>query len=120
MDQITYSEIYYSVVIFFLDRLTNYLRVLIEYYDYLTKLVELKVLDDHEKFLIFIKKASCFYPYEYPKYSFYMEIADDTYKTTLYRLRYLLKFNSVKFEKPFILKLRRLIEKIYNKESNLK
>jgi len=116
MSQITYYEIYYSIAIFFIDRLTTYLEVLIKYYEYLTKLVELKVLNDHEKFLIFIKKASCFYPYEYPKSSFYMEIANDNYKTTLYRLRYLLKFNSVKFEKPFIVKLRHLVEKFYNKK----
>jgi len=116
MNQITYSEIYYSIAIFFLDRLTSYLEVLIEYYKYLTKLVELKVLNDHEKLLIFIKKANSFYPYEYPKSSSYVEIADDTYKTSLHRVRYLLKFNSVKFEKPFIVKLRRMVEKLYNKK----
>lgn len=116
MDQITYSEIYYSVAIFFLDKVTSYLEVLIEYYKYLTKLVELKVLNDHEKLLIFIKKANSFYPYEYPKANSYMQIADDTYKTTLHRLRYLLKFNNVKFEKPFIVKLRRLVENLYNKK----
>jgi len=54
--------------------------------------------------------------YNYPNYDYYKDIAEKTYKENLYKLRYLFKFNSVKFEKPFIVRLTHLVEKLYNKE----
>jgi hypothetical protein len=114
--QITYYEAYCSVIGLILDGLTNYLLVLIEYYEYLTKLAETKVLSNDEKFLIFTNKTNSFYAYNYPNYSYYKDIALKHYQDSLYRLRYLLKFNSVKFENPFIIKLTNIVEKLYSKK----
>jgi hypothetical protein len=113
--QTTYYDVYCSIISLFMDKVTTYLEALTKYYDYLTNLVKLKVLNDHEKFLIFTNKASSFYAYNYPNYDSYKDLAEEKYKENLYRLRYLLKFNSVKFEKPFITKLTHLVEKLYNK-----
>lgn len=113
---ISYYDIYYSIIASLINKLTTYLEIIIKYYEYLTKLVKIKVLNNDEKYLIFTNKASNFYAYEYPKSDIYMNIAENRYKNKLYRLRYLLKFNDVKFEKSFIQRLRRLVEKLYDKE----
>lgn len=114
-DQITYYDAYCSIVESFIDNLSSYVKVLNTYFEYLTKLVEIKILNNQEKFLIFTSITKNFYNYNYPSYSYYKEIADKSYKENLYRLRYLIKFNSVKFEKPFIVRLTHLVEKLYNK-----
>lgn len=46
----------------------------------------------------------------------YMVIAKESYLKALKKSAYLLMINSVKFEKPFISKLTRLVKNIYNKE----
>lgn len=119
---ITSDEIYYSVTTSLVNKWTTYYEDILKYYEYLTKLVKIKVLNDYEKLLIFTNKASNFYTYEYPENSpartrtKLMEVAFDNYWKKLDRLRYLLKFNEVKFEKPFIGRLKRMVEKLYNKE----
>ena len=113
--QITYYDVYSSIVELFVDNLSSYLTILNKYFEYLTKLVELKILNDHEKFLIFISLVNNYY-YNYPNYEYYKKIANRKYIQNLYRLRYLLKFNNVKFEKPFIRKLIDLVENLYNKK----
>jgi len=114
--QVSYYDVYCSITALFLEKFTSYLDVLIKYYEYLTKLVKIKVLNDHEKLLIFTNKANSFSAYNYPNYDYYKSIAEKKYKEDLYRLRYLLKFNSVKFEKPFITRLTDITEKLYNKK----
>lgn len=114
--QTTYYEAYCSVLGLILDGLTSYLLVLNKYYEYLTKLVAIKVLSDKEKLLIFTKKTDKFYAYKYPNYSYYKDLALKSYQDSLYRLRYLLKFNSVKFENPFIVRLTNLVEQLYGKK----
>jgi len=114
--QVTYYELYFSIVSLFISNLTSYLEVLTKYYEYLTNLVKLKVLSNHEKYLIFINKANSFFSYTYPKYNTYKNVAEKRYLEDLYKLRYLLKFNSVKFENPFITKLTRIVEKLYSKK----
>jgi hypothetical protein len=113
---ITFYEMYYSFTTSLVNKLNNYLAIIMKYARYLTKLVKLNVLDKHEKILVLTNKASNFYAYEYPKSNEFINIAENMYLKKLYRLRYLLKFNTVKFEKPFIVKLRRLVEKLYDKE----
>ena len=114
--QITYYDAYCSIAESFIDDLSTYLKVLSKYYEYLTKLVEIKVLSNREKFLIFMNLVDSLNTYNYPNYDYYKDIAEKTYKENLYKLRYLFKFNSVKFEKPFIVRLTHLVEKLYNKE----
>ena len=114
--QITFYDAYSSILESFINETSTYLKALSIYYIYLTKLVEEKVLNNKDKYLIFIKFASYFYNYNYPNYDYYKSIADKSYKKSLYRLQYLLKQNSVKFEKPFIMKLTHLVERLYGKK----
>jgi hypothetical protein len=114
--QITFYDAYSFIVESFINETSTYLKALIAYYDYLTNLVERKILNNNDKYLIYTKFANYFYNYNYPSYDYYKSIADKNYKEKLYRLQYLLKLNSVKFEKPFIIKLSHLIEKLYNKK----
>lgn len=116
MKQITYYDAYCSIVESFIDNLSSYVKVLSKYFEYLTKLVQIKILSNQEKFLIFTNITNNFYNYNYPNFYSYKELADKRYKKNLYRLRYLFKFNSVKFEKPFIARLTHLVEKLYNKK----
>jgi hypothetical protein len=114
--QITYCDVYFSIVELFIENFSGFLNILNKYFEYLTKLVQIKILNHHEKFLIFISLVNNFYTYNYPDYEYYKKTADIKYLKDLHRLRYLLKFNSVKFEKPFIRKLINLVENLYNKK----
>ena len=113
--QITY-DFYFYITEFFINNLNAYLLVLNKYFEYLTNLVKLKVLNNKEKFAIFTNKTNNFYAYNYPNYYNFKNIVEKRYLENLYKLQYLLKFNSVKFEKPFILKLTQIVEELYNKK----
>ena len=97
--QITYYDLYFSIVGLYIENISSYLNILNKYFEYLTKLVQIKILTKYEKFLIYINIVNTFYIYNYPDYEYYKKIAERKYLKDLYRLRYLLKFNSVKFEK---------------------
>jgi hypothetical protein len=114
--QITFYDAYSYIVESFIDETSLYLKALNNYFKYLTRLVEIKILNNREKYLIFIKIANKFNTYSYPDYDYYKNIAEKRYMDSLYKLRYLLKLNSVKFEKPFILRLTELVENLYNKK----
>jgi hypothetical protein len=113
--EITY-DFYFYITEFFIKNLNIYLVVLNRYYQYLTNLVKLKVLNDNEKFIIYTNKTNSFYAYNYPTYYDFKSIVEKRYLENLYKLQYLLKFNSVKFEKPFIIKLTQIVEELYNKK----
>jgi hypothetical protein len=113
--QMTY-DFYFYIAEFFINNLNAYLVILNKYFEYLTNLAKLKVLNNNEKFIIFTNKTSSFYAYNYPSYYDFKNIVEKRYLENLYKLQYLLKFNSVKFEKPFILKLTRIVEELYNKK----
>ena len=114
--QLTYYEVYYSIISSFIDNLTIYLEALTKYYEYLTNLVQLNVLNNHEKYLIFISKFNGFFAYDYPNYNTYKNLAEKRYLESLYELRYALKFNTIKFEKPFIRELTNLVQRLYSKK----
>ena len=118
-EQVTYQEVYYSILNLFIENLSSYLSVLIKYFEYLTKLVQNKILSNNERFLIFTNLLKILYTFNYPDYEYYKKKANRKYLKNLYRLRYLLKFNSVKFEKPFVTRLIHLLEKLYNKKIEL-
>ena len=118
-EQITYKEVYYSILNLFIENLSSYLSVLNKYFEYLTKLVQNKILSNNERFLIFTNLLKILYTFNYPDYEYYKKKANRKYLKNLYRLRYLLKFNSVKFEKPFVTRLIHLLEKLYNKKIEL-
>jgi hypothetical protein len=52
----------------------------------------------------------------YDNFEKYMAVAKDNYKKNLKKYLYLLMISNAKFEKPFILRLARLVKSIYNKE----
>jgi len=114
--QITFYDAYYSILNLFIDNLSKYLSVLNKYFEFLTKLVQIKILSNSEKSLIFTNLLKNLYTFNYPDYEYYKKKADRKYLKSLYRLQYLLKFNSVKFERPFITRLINLIERLYNKK----
>jgi hypothetical protein len=114
--QITFYDAYYSILNLFIDNLSKYLSVLNKYFEFLTKLVQIKILSNSEKSLIFTNLLKNLYTFNYPDYEYYKKKADRKYLKSLYRLQYLLKFNSVKFERPFITRLISLIERLYNKK----
>jgi hypothetical protein len=116
---ITFYDAYSSIIKSFINERSGYLEKLNKYFEYLTNLVEEKILSNNERFLIFTKIINNFNLYKYPSYGYYKDIADKSYKKNLYGLRYLLKFNSIKFEKPFSAKLIHLIEKLYSKKIEL-
>jgi Mitochondrial ribosomal protein (VAR1) len=111
--EITYN---FYITEFFIKNLNTYLVVLNKYFKYLTSLVKLKVLNNNEKFIIFTNKTNSFYAYNYPSYYDFKSTVEKRYLENLYKLQYLLKFNNVKFEKPFILNLTRIVEELYNKK----
>ena len=90
LKQSTYYEVYFSIISLFISNLTSYVQVLTKYYEYLTNLVKLKVLNNDEKYLIFINKANSFFSYTYPKYNTYKSVAQKRYLEDLHKLRYLL------------------------------
>jgi hypothetical protein len=112
----TFYDIYCSITLLLVNNLTTYLKVLIEYYKYLTDLVNIKILNNNEKFFLFNNRISNFSSYSYPNYISYKNTAEDKYKENLYKLRYFLMFNNIKFEKSFTTKLIYIIEKLYNKK----
>ena len=114
--QITFYDTYCSILKLFIDNLSNYLSVLNKYFEFLTKLVQIKILSNNEKSLIFTNLLKNLYTFNYPDYEYYKKKANRKYLKSLYRLQYLLKFNSVKFERPFITRLINLIERLYNKK----
>lgn len=114
--QKTFYDGYSSIVESFIYETSTYLKALSRYFVFLTELVNLKVLNNSEKLLIFLKVTKYLNSYSYPDYGYYKDIADKSYNKKLYKLRHLLKFNSVKFEKPFMGKLTHLVEKLYNKK----
>ena len=114
--QTTFYDTYFSILNLFIDNLSNYLSVLNKYFEFLTKLVQIKILSNSEKSLIFTNLLNNLYTFNYPDYEYYKKKADRKYLKSLYRLQYLLKFNSVKFERPFITRLINLIERLYNKK----
>jgi hypothetical protein len=116
---ISFYDAYSSIMKSFINERSDYLEKLNKYFEYLTNLVEGKILSNNERFLIFTNIIKNLNLYKYPSYDYYKAVADKSYKKSLYGLRYLLKFNSIKFEKSFSAKLIHLIEKLYSKKIEL-
>jgi hypothetical protein len=114
---ITFFNVYYTILELLINNLSNYLNMLNKYYKHLNELVKIEVLSNYERLLIFTNLIKFYtYTYKYPYYKYYKKRANKKYLKNLYRLRYLLKFNTVKFEKPFITRLIDIIEGLYNKK----
>ena len=112
----TYNEVYYSTVAKLMGKLTNYLETMVGYYRYLNELVNTNIISEDEKLLLYTDLAGQFNSFKYPKADRYRELAKMSYTKKLIRYLYLLKFNSVKFDNIFILKLKRMVENLYGKK----
>lgn len=98
----------------------RYLRNLEEYYSILTKLVEIKSITSEEKNKILIGLYDEYYTHYYRRYFSwniynYWSAAYEYYISRWKRLRFLLWFNHIKYNKIFISKLINLVEDIYGK-----
>jgi len=113
---VTYREIYLSTTATYVNKLTSYLGIISQYYYYLNKLVEKKLISFNEKCFIFINNIPNFYSVEYPKFNDKLETAKLIYLNKLRRFLYLLKVNIAKTEPNFLLKLGNMIKNMYNKE----
>jgi len=113
---VTYKEIYLSTTALYVNKLTSYLDVMSQYYYYLSKLVEKKIISYNEKAFIFINKIPNFYAVEYPKFNDKIDTAKWIYLKKLRRFLYLLKVNIAKTEPNFLLKLGSMVKNMYNKE----
>jgi Mitochondrial ribosomal protein (VAR1) len=107
---------YLSLITSLVNKLTNYLGIITEYYKTLSNLVDLKVLTESEKLLIFNKKLKDFPSFNYPSYDKYMNEVYSKYLKELWSFVYLFQLNKAKFDKTFLLELTRLVRNIYNKE----
>ena len=112
----TYNEVYYSTVTKLMGKLTNYLETMVGYYRYLNELVNTNIISEDEKLLLYTDLAGQFNSFKYPRADRYRELAKMSYTKKLIRYLYLLKFNSVKFDNIFILKLKRMVENLYGKK----
>lgn len=114
---LTYREIYFSTIESSIVKLTDYLAVIIEYYKYLTVLVEKKLISKEEKSLIFINKVPSFnFINTYPKFGDNINIARWNYLKKLRRFFYLLRINIAKSDPKLLTKLAYIVKNMYNKE----
>jgi hypothetical protein len=85
-------------------------------YRILTKLINIKAATQKDLTNIFIPLCENIHSFDYPNFTSYMQKVRTYYLSGLTRFKYLLKFNNVKFTKPFMFELTRLVQCIYNKK----
>lgn len=82
----------------------------------LAKMVSLNLITEEDKNKTLIGLYQNVYDFNHSDFKTYMEYAKLYYLRTFKRFRYLLGFNNMKFSKPFIFNLIRLVQNIYNKK----
>lgn len=116
---VTYREIYFLTITKKINRFIKILSIINEYYGFLSKLVEKKLLDNNEKLLIFkhkILNLDLSSLKEYPKYNDNFDLALWNYKKKLTRFFYLLRCNMAKSHPLFLKNLSYMVKNMYNKE----
>jgi hypothetical protein len=113
---LTYREVYLSSLASSINKLTNKLVSMIEYYEYLTTLVGKKLINNKEKLLIFAHKIPNIYVGKYPEFNDNFQLAKWAYLKKLRRFFYLLRFNIFKSDPRFLIKLGYMVKNLYNKE----
>ena len=111
-----YDQWYTDHVAPYIDVKNLYLNNLNMQYNILTKMVNMKLISKEDKNKTLINLYQNIDSFNYPDYKTYMARAEYYYLSSLRRFRYLLGFNNVKFTKPFISELIRLVQNIYNKK----
>ena len=111
-----YNQWYIEHVTPYIDVKNLYLSNLNMQYNILSKMVNLKLITKEDKNKTLVNLYENIGSFNYPDYKTYMAKTKYYYLSSLRRFRYLLGFNNVKFTKPFISELIRLVQNIYNKK----
>jgi Mitochondrial ribosomal protein (VAR1) len=113
---LTYREIYLSSITSAVKKITTSLKKINKYYDYLSEIVKKEIITNREKLLIFTYKIPKLNFVKLPEHNDNIELAKWTYWKKLRRSFYLLKFNIVKSDPNFLIKLGNIVNNSYNKE----
>jgi len=115
---ITFYEAYLSFTISNVKKVTRRLNIIIEYYVFLTKLVQDKVLYDKQKLMIFMPIIAKFKSSQYSKRFFFsVHKAKKLYLARLLRFSWALYINNLKFKHPTLVsKLKTLVRNLYGKK----
>ena len=109
-----------SFTFFKINLITKNLKIILKYYQYLTLLVKNKVLNDKEKFFIFINKAHKFNVYKYRNRTRFVITKfkeKRIFLAGLLKFAWLLYINNAKFKNPVLVsKLKYLVNNLYDKE----
>jgi hypothetical protein len=115
---ITFYEAYLSFTISNVKKVTRRLRIIIQYSNFLSKLVQDKIIFDKEKLVIFTPKATKFKYSQYSKRFFFsIYKARKLYLARLLRFSWALYINSLKFKHPMLVsKIKTLVRNLYGKK----
>ena len=115
---ITFYEAYLSFTISNIKKVTRRLNIILEYYAFLTKLVQNKVLYDKQKLIIFMSIVTKFKSSQYSKRFFFsVHKARKLYLARLLRFSWALYINNLKFKHPTLVsKLKSLVRDLYGKK----
>lgn len=115
---ITFYEAYLSFNISSVKRVTRRLRIMVQYYQFLSKLVQDKVLYNEQKIAIFTGIATKFKYSQYNKRFFFsLYKARKVYLARLLRFSWALYVNNLKFKNPTLVsKLKALVRNLYGKK----
>jgi len=115
---ITFYEAYLSFTISSIKKVTRRLSIIIEYYAFLTKLVQDKILNNNQKLIIFMPIVTKFKSSEYSKRFFFsVHKARKLYLARLLRFSWALYINNLKFKHPTLVsKLKSLVRNLYGKK----
>jgi len=115
---ITFYEAYLSFTISNIKKVTRRLSTIIEYYAFLTKLVQDKILYDKQKLIIFMPIVTKFKSSQYSKRFFFsVHKARKLYLARLLRFSWALYINNLKFKHPTLVsKLKSLVKNLYGKK----
>lgn len=110
-----YNQWYTDHIASYIEIQNLYLTNLNKQYVLLTKLVDIEMLAEEDKYKLFMDMCENINIFNHPDYDAYMAKVDYYYQSNFRRLKYLLAFNNVKFTKPFINELTTLVQSIYGK-----
>jgi len=113
---LTYREVYLSSIRSAVRKITTSLKKINKYYEYLSEIVEKQIITNAEKLLIFAYKIPKVSFVKFPEHNDNLELAKWTYWKKMRRFFYLLRFNVVKSNPNFLVKLGNIVKKSYNKE----
>jgi len=107
---------YLTFITSLITRLNNTLDKVNLYYEDLKSLVEINILTENEKDLMFNDKVDTFNCLTYPDYSAYLNKIESNYIKEWHKYIYLLNTYKLKFTSNYISKLNTLVNGIYNKK----